>query len=129
MRQLLDTHTLLWFLQDAPELSAAAAARIESRQAQNWVSIVSIWEMSIKISLDKLRVPYSLDEDLPVLLRKNSIGILGIDCTHLAIVSQLPFHHRDPFDRLLVAQAQVENLVIISRDPALDAYDISRLWT
>jgi len=128
MRQLLDTHALLWFLQDSPRLPEAVAARIESSTAVNLVSIASVWEMAIKISLGKLHVPYSLNGDLPSLLEEGGMALLPIGCEHLGEVSRLPFHHRDPFDRILIAQAKVEQLTLVSRDKAFDAYGVSRFW-
>ncbi|NCO43721.1 MAG: PIN domain nuclease [Armatimonadetes bacterium CG_4_10_14_3_um_filter_66_18] len=128
MRYLLDTHTLLWFLQDASELPSSVAARIETVAAENHVSIASIWEIAIKLSLGKLRVPYSLDEDLPRLLEQNAFRVLPLRYEHLQLLSELPFYHRDPFDRTLVAQAQVEGLLLLSRDEAFDAYGVQRAW-
>lgn len=129
MRYLLDTHTLLWFLQDARDLPAVVADRIEAKEADNHVSIASIWEMAIKLSLGKLRVPYSLEEELPRLLEENAFTLLPLACSHLQALSELPFHHRDPFDRTLVAQAQAEGLTVLSRDPSFDAYGVRRKWS
>lgn len=129
MRYLLDTHTLLWFLQDARDLPSSVADRIEAEDADNHVSIASIWEMAIKLSLGKLRVPYSLDGDLPRLLDQNAFGLLPVQLSHLQVLTELPFHHRDPFDRALVAQAQVEGLILLSRDKAFDAYPVRRMWS
>lgn len=128
MRYLLDTHTLLWFLQNAPELPDAVAARIEAEDAINHVSMASVWEMAIKVSLGKLAVPYSLESDLPGILEENGFAVLSLSFRHLAGVARLPFHHRDPFDRVLVAQAQIEDLILLSRDPSLDPYGITRIW-
>ncbi len=126
--QLLDTHALLWFLQDAPELPVRVAERIESEKWETWVSIVSVWEMAIKISLGKLAIPYSLDRELPSILRENGFKAVPVDVAHLGRLSELPFHHRDPFDRLLVAQALHEQFELVSRDAILDAYGIRRYW-
>ncbi len=128
MRHLLDTHCLLWFLQGAPELPDGVADRIEAPGSINRVSAASIWEMAIKIALGKLRVPYSLDQELPGILEDNGFVLLPLDFPHLQRVTQLPFHHRDPFDRLLAAQCQVEDLTILSRDASFDAYDVPRFW-
>ncbi|MBT3375586.1 MAG: type II toxin-antitoxin system VapC family toxin [Lentisphaerae bacterium] len=128
MRYLLDTHTLLWFLQGASQLPDAVAERIEAPQAETWISMASVWEMAIKTGLGKLRVPYSLDKELPDLLEQNGFAVLNFGFDHLAAVSQLPFHHRDPFDRLLVSQALVEGLTLISCDSAMDAYGVQRTW-
>jgi PIN domain nuclease of toxin-antitoxin system len=128
MRCLLDTHTLLWFLQDAPELPDAVGDRIEAVSTRSWVSMATVWEMAIKISLGKLSVPYSLDEELPGLLEQCGFRTLPLTFVHMGLLSVLPFHHRDPFDRLLAAQAQCEGLVLLSRDEAFDAYGVRRIW-
>ena len=128
MRYLLDTHTLLWFLQDAPELPPAVADRIEADGAENHVSTASVWEMAIKIGLGKLSVPYSLDRELPEILNEGGFAVVPLRFTHLARVARLPLHHRDPFDRALVAQAQTEGLTVLSRDRAFDAYGVAREW-
>ena len=128
MRYLLDTHTLLWFLQGSPKLSDAVATRIEAEDAENFVSIATVWEIAIKISFGKLRVPYSLDTDLPRILSENGFVTLPLAFSHMAMFTKLPFHHRDPFDRLLIAQATIKGLTILSRDSAFDAYEITREW-
>ncbi len=127
-RYLLDTHTVLWFLQDAPELPDAVASRIEAEDAVNHVSMASIWEMAIKVSLGKLAVPYSLESDLPGILEESGFAMLNLSFHHLGSVARLPFHHRDPFDRVLIAQAQIEGLILLSRDPSFDAYGVTRIW-
>jgi PIN domain nuclease of toxin-antitoxin system len=129
MRYLLDTHTLLWFLQGAAELPDTVARRIEAASAENHVSIASVWEMAIKISLGKLTVPYSLDHDLPRILEDSGFVVLPLSCAQLGRVAQLPFHHRDPFDRVLAAQAQCERLTVLSQDTVFDAYAVRRLWS
>ncbi|MBI4702042.1 MAG: type II toxin-antitoxin system VapC family toxin [Deltaproteobacteria bacterium] len=128
MRYLLDTHCLLWFLQGARELPAGVARRIEAASAANHVSMASVWEMAIKVGLGKLEVPYSIGRDLPSLLAGNGFVVLPLAFEHLQVVAELPRHHRDPFDRLLVAQARCEALVLLSRDPVFDAYAVRREW-
>lgn len=128
MRLLLDTHAWLWYLQGDP---AAKSARrwIEDPSSECWVSAASIWEAAVKVSLGKLRLPYSLQEDLPGLLTKNGFGELPVRAPHAALLDALPFHHRDPFDRLLVAQCLAEGLTVVSIDAAFDPYGVKRLWT
>ncbi|MGB0680090.1 MAG: type II toxin-antitoxin system VapC family toxin [Polyangiales bacterium] len=130
MKQLLDTHTLLWFFQDDPRLSATAATAIEAESAHNHVSLATLWEISIKVSLGKLRVSYGPGKarQLPDLLQHNGIALLSIAAAHCDHLSRLPFHHRDPFDRMLVAQSHLEDLRLISRDAAFDAYGVQRIW-
>jgi PIN domain nuclease of toxin-antitoxin system len=84
--------------------------------------------MAIKVSLGKLAVPYSLESDLPGILEKSGFAALNLSFHHMSSVARLPFHHRDPFDRVLVAQAQIEELILLSRDPVLDAYGVTRIW-
>ena len=84
--------------------------------------------MAIKVSLGKLAVPYSLESDLPGILEESGFAMLSLSFHHLGGVARLPFHHRDPFDRVLVAQAQIEDLILLSRDPSLDPYGITRIW-
>ena len=127
MRLLLDTHTFLWFIDDNPRLSARAKTLLES-DADLLLSAASLWEIAIKVGLGKLTLAQPFDTFLPEQLAKNAVEILPISLAHLGAVVALPFHHRDPFDRLLAAQALVENVPIVSADPALDAYSARRLW-
>jgi PIN domain nuclease of toxin-antitoxin system len=128
MRLLLDTHTLLWFLSDDAQLSDPARKLIEDGANEILLSIASLWEMAIKISLGKLTIGGPFDIFIPEQLALNSIGLLGITLAHTAAVSTLPFHHRDPFDRLLIAQSLVDAVPIVSRDGILDAYGVVRMW-
>ncbi len=127
MRLLLDTHAFLWFIDDDPRLSARAKSLLES-DADLLPSAASLWEVAIKVSLGKLTLAQPFDVFLPEQLVKNAVEVLPISLAHLGAVVALPFHHRDPFDRLLAAQALVEQLPIVSADSALDAYPAQRLW-
>ncbi len=124
MNALLDTHALLWLADDPQRLPAPIVALCEDETNDLNVSIASFWELTIKMSLCKI----TLSEDaLPRLSRwchDNAIRILPIELNHLAQLQTLPFHHRDPFDRLLIAQAQSENMPIISVDEHFAAYDV-----
>ena len=128
MTLLLDTHTFLWFITNDPRLSTRAQTLIQAPTNQRLFSIVSVWEMAIKISLGKLTVAQPLDQFLRQQLSLNHVALLEIKLGHALAVAALPFHHRDPFDRLLVAQCQAENLPIVSQDSAFDAYSLQRLW-
>lgn len=128
MKLLLDTHTFLWFIGGSAELSDDAKALTEDSENEVFLSIASLWEMAIKISLNKLRLANSFDTFIPEQLALNQITLLNISVAHTADVTTLPFHHCDPFDRLLIAQAKVENMALISRDEAFDSYPIKRLW-
>ncbi len=128
MKLLLDTHTFLWFLAADPQLSATARALIEDGDTEVYLSVGSLWEMAIKVSLGKLSLAQPFDTFIPDQLARNSIELLGIAVGHTARVVGLPFHHRDPFDRLLIAQALVEGIPIVGVDAAFDAYGVTRLW-
>jgi PIN domain nuclease of toxin-antitoxin system len=127
MKLLLDTHTFLWFIDDNPRLSQRAKALLES-DADSLLRVGSLWEISIKVSIGKLSLAQPFDTFVPQQLADNDIEILPISLAHLGAVSTLPFHHRDPFDRLLVAQAMTEQVPIVSADTAFDAYSVKRLW-
>jgi PIN domain nuclease of toxin-antitoxin system len=101
---------------------------IEDVSNDAYLSVASLWEMAIKISLGRLQLAQPFETFIPHQLSLNRIGLLGITMSHTAKVATLPFHHRDPFDRLLVAQVQVEQMPLVSSDPAFDAYGITRLW-
>jgi PIN domain nuclease of toxin-antitoxin system len=128
VKLLLDTHTLLWFLRDDPNLSAAAKALILDPANHKFVSVASCWEIAIKATRNKL----SLTEPSGVLLGRelprNGFDLLAIELRHATHVEHLPEHHKDPFDRLLAAQSLLEGMPMVSVDVQLDAYGISRLW-
>ena len=125
---LLDTHAFLWWVSDAPILSTAARHAIRNPETKCLLSLASCWEIAIKQSLGKLRIPAPLEQFVPEQMAVNNFKPLEIDFRHVARVAKLPFHHRDPFDRLLAAQALEEGLTLVSSDPAFDAYGVKRLW-
>lgn len=127
MKLLLDTHTFLWFVNDDKRLSKRATELLESEH-DTLVSFVSLWEIAIKYSLGKLELPAPYEEFVAQQIVVNEIDILPIQIAHLTVISHLSFHHRDPFDRLLIAQSMVEKMPIISADSIFDAYQIERLW-
>ena len=128
MKILADTHTFLWFVTDAPQLSAQAKMILEAQDTERFFSMASVWEIAIKTSLGKLTLRKPLEEFLPEQLAANRFTLLNIAAEHAFRVARLPLHHRDPFDRMLVAQCLAENLPLVSSDAALDAYGIKRLW-
>ena len=128
MRLLLDTHTLLWWAFDAPQLSATARAHIADPAAECWVSVASMWEMAIKVSLGKLHIEGGLEAFVQGQLVSQRFRPLPITMPHALRVVDLPWHHRDPFDRLLVAQCQIEGLTLVSADQTLSAYELHRVW-
>jgi PIN domain nuclease of toxin-antitoxin system len=128
MNLLLDTHAFLWFIGGSEKLSGRARAEIESAEGRRAVSIASLWEMAIKASLGKLTLAKPLGEFIPPILADSGIELVGIDVGDVARVATLPFHHRDPFDRLLAAQALERGFGIVSVDEAFDAYGVQRVW-
>lgn len=125
---LLDTHSLLWFLIGSPKLSPLARSLIDDSSVQPFLSVASLWEIAIKVSLGKLVLAPPLEELISHQFAQNGIALLEIQPKHLVVVSQLPYHHRDPFDRLMISQAIVEQLPIVSCDTLFEAYPITRLW-
>lgn len=121
---LLDTHTALWWLADDPRLSHAAVQAVEASDAEAYLSAVVTWEIAIKRSLGKLNVPDRPDE----LLLAAGVLPLAITIQHTRVVEKLPWHHRDPFDRLLIAQAQAEGASVVTADQSFAAYDIDVIW-
>ncbi|MBD2358297.1 type II toxin-antitoxin system VapC family toxin [Tolypothrix sp. FACHB-123] len=126
MRQLLDTHTFIWFVMGNPRISENLRSQIENND--NLLSFVSVWEMAIKHSIGKLNFNISFPEFIEQQIINNGIEVMPIAREEIIVVSQLPLHHRDPFDRLLIAQSIVENIPILSADTIFDAYPIQRLW-
>ncbi len=121
MNLLLDTCVLLWWLDDPKTLlSTEASTAIKETDNRIIVSVVSVWEIAIKKALGKLESPDNLKE----VISDSKFGLMPIDYEHVWHVKDLPPHHRDPFDRLLVAQATIENLMLVTRDSWLNAYNI-----
>ena len=128
MRVLLDTHAFLWWIEDATTLSKKARSAIGDPDNECMLSLASCWEMAIKLSLGKLRIPGAIERFIPEQLAANAFRQLAIDFRHVARVAALPFHHRDPFDRLLAAQAIEERCAIVSVDPIFRKYGVTRIW-
>ncbi len=127
MKYLLDTHVLIWFLNGDKSLSSKARKAIESDNATNFISIASLWEIAIKISLDRLsiKVPF---ERLSNELDKNNFQLLPITFNDTVVLSTLVFHHRDPFDRLIISQSIANDFTLISKDKEFSAYKVKLLW-
>lgn len=128
MRLLLDTHAFLWFLLDDPKLSKAAEDSIANPENDIEVSPARDWEIAIKISLNKYALPEPYEQFMERQITTNQFSILPIAPKHTAVLTSLPFHHRDPFDRLIIAQAIVENIPVISGDAAFAAYPVTCIW-
>jgi PIN domain nuclease of toxin-antitoxin system len=128
MKVLADTHAFLWFVLNDPHLSAGARAVIAEPTNEVLFSPASYWEIAIKVSTGK----YTLQQDyftfMSRQLQQNSFRILPIELQHTALVATLPYHHRDPFDRLLIAQSLVEQIPIVTGDAIFDRYGVRREW-
>ena len=128
MTLLLDTHSFLWFWWDDPQLSETAKQAICDATNRKLISTVSCWEIAIKVSLKKLDLGVPYRGFIHEHMVRNNFELLQITDEHLAMLVALPFHHKDPFDRLLIAQALYEQIPIVSIDPQLDAYRVTRIW-
>ncbi len=128
MQVLLDTHTLIWFFQGDENFSEQMRLLIEDENNEKLISIVSVWEMSIKQSIGKLKFSLPIKTFIEQKLALNDFNLLNINLDHIDVITTLPLQHRDPFDRILIAQAMVEKIPIISVDTVFDAYSITRLW-
>ena len=131
MRFLIDTHVFLWFVSNAKELRQTAKETIEDGSNEIFISVASLWEISIKTALGKLTINGKYESVIDD-LNDNSIQILPINFAHTVEQNRLPFHHRDPFDRIIISQAIVENMNLISADTVCDDYlkekSIQRIW-
>jgi PIN domain nuclease of toxin-antitoxin system len=125
---LLDTHVFLWLAGDDTRLSAKVRELALDAGNPLSLSVASVWELAIKASLGKLRLDVGLGELIESQRAALGLTMLRIETAHVLEVETLEYHHRDPFDRLLVAQARVERLTIVSRDTRLDDYDVERVW-
>ena len=128
MKLLLDTHTLIWWTLTPERLSQLVLSLLGDRNNDLILSVVSVWEMQIKLQLGKLKLNMPLPNLIDSQQQTNGLQILPIELVHVLALKTLPNHHRDPFDRLLIAQATVEQLPILSVDSAFDGYPIQRLW-
>ena len=128
MKFIADTNAFIWFITDSPRLSSTAKNLLESAESERLLSIASIWEISIIAGLGRLSFEKPLEEFLPDQIAQNQFALLNISLGHALHVETLPLHHRDPFDRMIIAQSFVENVPILSSDEAFDAYGVQRLW-
>lgn len=128
MRLLLDTHTLIWAATRDEKLSGRATELILDSDNELFLSVASVWEMSIKASIGKLILQQPLEQIINEQVQINGIQILDINSAHALGVTSLAWHHRDPFDRLLIAQCQIEELTILGCDAVMDNYEVNRIW-
>jgi PIN domain nuclease of toxin-antitoxin system len=128
MNVLLDTHAFLWFIEGSPRLSDGARELIRDPATELFMSVASLWEIAIKASIGRLPLLQPFEILIPDQLARHEISVIPIEIPHLVEMMGLERHHGDPFDRLLIAQANVERLPIVSADPVFDDYPGSRLW-
>ena len=128
MNLLLDSHTFIWMHNEPNKLSTKAAMEIVVLSNTLFLSIASIWEIQIKIQIGKFNFKDSLANIIAEQQKKNGLQILPVNLSHVLELENLPFHHKDPFDRLLIAQAKVENMTLVSSDPSFSAYSVNLLW-
>jgi PIN domain nuclease of toxin-antitoxin system len=128
VKLLLDTHAFLWWVEGTPALGRRARIAVTNPDNEVFFSIVSCWELAIKLRLGKLRFTRSLARFIPEQLTLNGFSLLGLEFRHVAGVADLPFHHRDPFDRLLAAQALQDQLAIVSADRVFRKYGVAVVW-
>ncbi|MFY7933479.1 MAG: type II toxin-antitoxin system VapC family toxin [Microcystis aeruginosa] len=128
MNILLDSHTLIWFSQNSPQLSSSAIEILEDRNNLLFLSLVSVWEIQIKVQLGKLNLDISLSEIVKDQTKINDVQILPMKLSHIWTLDTLPYYHKDPFDRLLISQAITDNLIILGVDSVFDAYPVQKIW-
>ncbi len=128
MRLLLDTHAFLWFISGDKNLSQRSRTLIQEANNEILISIATLWEIAIKISLKKLELLQPFEIIIPREITDNEFTQLPIKLEHLFELKRLPCHHRDPFDRLLIAQSSSEKLPLISKDSLFDNYSVERIW-
>lgn len=128
MKILLDTNVFLWFISGSERLSIDVRDKIADLENQLVLSSASLWEIAIKVSIGKLELLEPYSQLIPQQLEENDINILPIELSHLSTVVGLPFHHRDPFDRLIIAQALTEDLPVVSADSVFSQYAIKLIW-
>lgn len=124
MRLLLDSHVFLWANAEPDRLSAAAVAALASPSHEAWLSHASVWELTIKLSVGRLRLGGSLSD----LIADSKVGLLPIGLGHIEATARLPHHHGDPFDRMLIAQAREEGMTLVTADPSIQRYPVAWLW-
>ena len=127
MKALLDTHVWLWMISTPERLSASARRLLEPAENELHLSTASMWEISLKYSIGKFELPAPPVVLLPEWIARSRVTALPIEQSHALAVAALPFHHRDPFDRMLIAQSSLEDLPIVTRDPVFNAYDVKVL--
>ena len=127
MRLLLDTHVFIWWADQQESLSATALSALNDEANELILSVASVWEMQIKVQLGKLKLSLPIEELIETQVETNDLGILPVALPHVLALDALPFHHKDPFDRLLIAQSIYEDVTLVSVDPEFPAYSVKLL--
>jgi PIN domain nuclease of toxin-antitoxin system len=127
VKLLVDTHAFLWFVAGDRQLSATARRALEDDENEWWLSVASVWEMAIKAGLGRLTLPAPVHDYIGDKVRQG-LRVLSVDWPHAAGVERLPSHHRDPFDRLIAAQALADGLAVVSRDAVFRRYGVTVVW-
>jgi len=127
MSYLLDTHALIWYFENSDDIPESIASLIDNPVHHKFISVVSLWEIAIKINMGKLNMRLSLDELLDV-ISNSELAVIPIEGSHLKGLSKLPYIHKDPFDRLLISTALMEDLTIITIDENIQKYDVLWVW-
>jgi PIN domain nuclease of toxin-antitoxin system len=128
MRLILDTHVFLWWIIDSPQLSSRVRDVMRNQANELFLSVASAWEIAIKVNLGRLRLPDRPDRFIPGQLMKNAIEPLPVEMSHALHVSRLPAIHRDPFDRIIIAQSILEKMAVVTRDADIAKYKIKTFW-
>jgi PIN domain nuclease of toxin-antitoxin system len=128
MKILLDTHAFIWLDFQPEKLSKKAIEVCQDTSNELYLSMASLWEMQIKAQLGKLKLKIPLEEMLALQQQENDLKVLNFSLAHIYQLQLLPFHHNDPFDRIIIAQSMLENMTLISVDEKLKAYNIAVLW-
>ena len=128
MKLLIDTQCWLWWFAEPDRLTLATIAQISDESNEIWFSVASVWEMGIKVGLGKLPLPESIDLYIASRMKQLGARSLEIRANHALQAGKLPLHHRDPFDRMLIAQAQIEQMTNVTADRMFDSYDVQVLW-
>ncbi|MGK7878229.1 MAG: type II toxin-antitoxin system VapC family toxin [Xenococcaceae cyanobacterium] len=128
MRLLLDTHCWLWWLVEPERLSETAREAITAFDNELWLSVASIWEIGIKVKAGKLKLPQAPENLIPQQMQVDRLLALSITASHALKAAALPLHHKDPFDRMLIAQTQLEKIAILTNDTVFASYNVTTLW-
>lgn len=128
MKLLLDTHTFIWWDSEPAKLSTSALSACQDQANTLILSVVSVWEIQIKSQLGKLKLNLPLSEIIQSQRQMNNVQILTVELDHVLELQNLPYHHKDPFDRLLIAQTNVEDMLLVSGDSVFSEYPINLIW-